>query len=194
MAWGKYRMTPARLAAIRKAQAASASKRRGTGKKKASTGRKRKSVKARYQKGHSGAGAIHRRRKAQWNSGKKRDKAKVIAKSFNNAGAMVHAVSYARDQSRSKAGQAAKKGKGSVETKKQQIARKNKKSAAKIVKRANRSKKSTAVRSGAIGLARRKSAQKKVAAARRAKSKKATTRKKTTARKKTTKRKSSRKR
>lgn len=34
MAWGAYRMTPARRAAILKAQAASAKKRKGTGKKK----------------------------------------------------------------------------------------------------------------------------------------------------------------
>lgn len=87
-----YRMTPARRAALKKAQAASARKRRKGG--------GRKSLKKRYQKGQTGAGAIHRRRAAQWNSGRKRDKLKVIAKSGSYGGGITHAVSYARNKKR----------------------------------------------------------------------------------------------
>lgn len=61
------------------------------------------SLKRRYQKGHKGAGAIHRRRRDQWNSGRKRDKAKVIAKTgFNTYSAGAHAISYARDRRRAR--------------------------------------------------------------------------------------------
>lgn len=57
------------------------------------------SAKKRYQKGHKGAGAIHRRRKAQWSSGRKRDKAKVIYKSgIFVYGAPTHAVSFIRNE------------------------------------------------------------------------------------------------
>lgn len=56
-------------------------------------------AKKRYQKGHKGAGAIHRRRKAQWNSGRKRDKAKVIYKTgIMPYGYIAHAGSYAADR------------------------------------------------------------------------------------------------
>lgn len=51
-------------------------------------------VKKKYQKGHSGAGAVHRRRRDQWNSGRKRDKAKVIVKTgIVPGGQYVHAFS-----------------------------------------------------------------------------------------------------
>ena len=53
-------------------------------------------LKRRYQKGEKGAGAIHRRRAKQWKSGRKRDMAKVVAKSGSYGGAAVHAVSFAR--------------------------------------------------------------------------------------------------
>ncbi len=84
-------MTAKQRAALRKAQLASARKRKG----------KKKTLKQRWQKGHSGAGAIHRRRKAQWKSGRKRDKLKVIYKSgILNGGGLAHVVSYARDRRR----------------------------------------------------------------------------------------------
>lgn len=59
-----------------------------------------KTLKQRYQKGHRGPGAIHRRRKAQWNSGRKRDKAKVLYKSGTYAGGIAHATSYVRHKRR----------------------------------------------------------------------------------------------
>lgn len=65
---------------------------------KAKSGAKKKTLKQRYQKGESGAGAIHRRRAKQWKSGKKRDKAKVLYKSSGlglTGGHIVHAASYA---------------------------------------------------------------------------------------------------
>lgn len=83
-------MTPRQRAALKKAQIASANKRRGTGKKK--------TLKQRYQKGESGPGAIHRRRQAQWNSGRQSDKAKVLYKSGSQGGAAIHAISYGRDK------------------------------------------------------------------------------------------------
>lgn len=55
-------------------------------------------AKKRYQKGQTGKGAIHRRRRDQWNSGRKRDKAKVILKSGSSGGAAMHAVSAIRNR------------------------------------------------------------------------------------------------
>jgi len=87
--------TARQRAALRKAQLASARKRKGRGKKK--------TLKQRWQKGHSGAGAIHRRRKAQWKSGRKRDKLKVIYKTgVLGYGGVAHGVSYLRDRNRNK--------------------------------------------------------------------------------------------
>lgn len=64
-----------------------------------SKGKKKKTLKQRYQKGEKGAGAIHRRRAKQWKSGRKRDKAKVIAKTgFGPLWAGVHAASYANNK------------------------------------------------------------------------------------------------
>lgn len=59
----------------------------------------KKTLKQRYQKGHTGAGAIHRRRRDQWNSGRKRDKAKVLYKSSFNygGGAVIQGVSMVRN-------------------------------------------------------------------------------------------------
>ena len=86
--------TARQRAALRKAQLASARKRKGRGKK---------TLKQRWQKGHSGAGAIHRRRRDQWRSGRKRDKLKVIYKSgVLGGGGAAHAVSYLRDRNRKK--------------------------------------------------------------------------------------------
>lgn len=57
-------------------------------------------AKKRYKKGQSGKGAIHRRRAAQWNSGRKRDKAKVLVKTgVLPYGAATHGVSYVRSRS-----------------------------------------------------------------------------------------------
>lgn len=46
MAWPKYRKTPARMAAIKRAQLASAAKRKGTGKKKPSGGMNKKAARS----------------------------------------------------------------------------------------------------------------------------------------------------
>lgn len=62
----RHTMTAKRRAALRKAQLASARKRKGRGK-----GRVRRAgreVKRRYQAGHTGPGAYHRRKKDYWNS------------------------------------------------------------------------------------------------------------------------------
>lgn len=69
-----------------------------------SSGKGKKTLKQRYQKGHKGAGAIHRRRRDQWNSGRKRDKLKVLAKSTSYAGGTAHAASYVRHRRARKAG------------------------------------------------------------------------------------------
>lgn len=67
---GRYVLTPARRAALKKAQAKSAAKRRGTGKKRPPGKARRagREVKRRYQAGHSGKGAIYRRQADRYNS------------------------------------------------------------------------------------------------------------------------------
>ena len=87
--------TAKQKAALRKAQLASARKRKGRG-------RGRKTLKQRWKKVQTGAGAIHRRRKAQWNSGRVRDKAKVVLKSGSTGGGTIHLISYARNSRRKK--------------------------------------------------------------------------------------------
>lgn len=130
--------TAAQKAALRKAQLASAKKRRGKGKKRRTrpAGRARRAgreVKRRYQAGHKGKGAIYRRTRDRFKSqgyystrtGNKKSKragkiqrgyrkASTVASVANYGNATTLAVSYARHRQ----AEAKKKKKGTRKRKK----------------------------------------------------------------------------
>ncbi|HPE53009.1 MAG TPA: hypothetical protein PK852_02720 [Mesotoga prima] len=112
--------TAKQKAALRKAQAASARKRRKGGKKKAGVVRRAgREVKRRYQAGHKGPGAHYRRARDYYNSegyyktrtGGSKKRAGKIQRGYRKANSIRHAnyasltmlgVSYARDKKRRK--------------------------------------------------------------------------------------------